>query len=47
MGLQRTLYKILRIALDLKAVKNGTIGNRLGRRMIRRTTRKGARKFFK
>jgi len=38
---------MVRILGDIKAVKNGTIGNRVARRVGKRETRKLVRKLFK
>jgi len=45
--MRRFLYKLLRILGDVKAIKNGTYGNRVARRVGRRGTRKLIRRLFK
>ncbi|WKA51894.1 hypothetical protein QWY22_04615 [Planococcus liqunii] len=50
MGFRKTrsfLYKIDRLSGDFKAVKNGTIGNRIGKRILRKTINRLLWKFFK
>ncbi|HLQ96045.1 MAG TPA: hypothetical protein VK108_06640 [Pseudogracilibacillus sp.] len=47
MNVQRVLRRILRIGLDAKAIKNGNINQRVGRRFARKAIRKSTRKLFK
>ncbi|MFC5627931.1 hypothetical protein ACFPTR_03345 [Aliibacillus thermotolerans] len=45
--IRRTLYLISRILGDINAVKRGTVGKRVARRVAGRQTGKMLRKLFK
>lgn len=47
MSLKSTIYKILKIWNDVDAVKRGTVGKRVGRRIVGKATGKAIRKMFK
>jgi hypothetical protein len=46
-SIRRFLYKFFRILGDVNAIKRGTAGRRIGRRVVRRGTGKMIRKLFK
>ncbi|MDT8859213.1 hypothetical protein N0O92_03140 [Alkalihalobacillus sp. MEB130] len=47
MSLKSTIYKVLRIWNDIDAVRKGTVGKRIGRRITGRASGKAIRKIFK
>ncbi len=47
MSLKSKIYKILRIWNDVDAVRKGTVGKRIGRRITGRAAGKTIRKIFK
>ncbi len=42
-----TLYKLARILGDINAVKRGTVGKRLGRRIVGRAAGRGLGRLFR
>lgn len=46
-NIRRVLYKLSRVLGDVNAVKRGTVGKRVGRRVAGRQTGKLLRKLFK
>lgn len=47
MNIERILHRILRLGLYAKAMKNGHLPKRIGRRLVRKTIRNSTRKRFK
>lgn len=47
MNIERILHRMLRLGLYGKAMKNGHLPKRIGRRLVRKTIRNSTRKRFK